>query len=599
MDDDFNLGDFDSPAVGPPEVMEPFSQSDDLRLQRISHSLSAIQDEQDDGTLLPHEADEFRSMLMPQRNALLARRKSAMASQQQEQQANFLNDLAQQQAVQQANQSHNAQSFPDSVASFVDPETGKTKHFYPKGQYEPMDFGEPAPSESAGGEQSLDYMPIGLASVVQAQPTLADNGDGVHTMTIWNGPNRQEVDFQNGRTVAVRQWGREGNPVVPQAQQEASGDLMQEATRRMNRPEPPQYLAGPGGRPVINPAWVHYDTQRRQIHGRLLMQQQQQQRAEGARVETDYADALRSHPIKDYADADDPHAARRNAIMSDFALRHPNDPRVVQWRSERATKTDTPAERKAETASLLKNARKAGLKITDGQFLTMQSGMEREVDRDKEIAPTVNFQGKGESKPTRYEGKTWAELPAPLRQAEAHRRLTERLERASGKRLTPEPTIIDQSEGGAQPADVRVGEGRWTPQQIEAEHQRRMEADPEYAKAQKWADANQQAAQALSKLPSDASDEQKFLARVEAGAVGTNEMAALYDQNRDIKTKGDDMSGWSISARQTKEQKIAQDEESLARAARRTGRSVAWLKANKARWDKITPQSIKRAKGGD
>lgn len=205
----------DSPADQWEANGMPFSTADDLRLHTLNQSLSSVDDQSAEGVLFPEEADEARQLINEQRIPLVKKKLATEQLAQQKMRADLTDQLAFEQSVKRANMVDDANAFNHQVAIHVDPLTGRNAHFYPKGQWEQVDFGEPSPVEGAeglgdsstgdeafagspetqfeGGGQASPRPPEQLP-----QPQIKSNPDGSQTMEIWNGRNREVYQFPAG-----------------------------------------------------------------------------------------------------------------------------------------------------------------------------------------------------------------------------------------------------------------------------------------------------------------------------------------------------------------------------------------------------------------
>lgn len=540
----------------PPPAPDPYTSADDLRLQRLNQGLSHVQSEVDDGTLDPNEADELARMIHFQRTPLLAKQEAAKKMARSEQQQNLLEMNATQQSLMQADAANDARNFQARTATYTDPLTGRSKHFFQTtmGNWSPIDFDQETNPESGlpGGKTEGANEGTG-----EGAPLLKKNEDGTHTLEIYNGQNREVMTFDaNGKTVSRQQFDREGREVLPQqAQQEDSTagltpgqlDELRKRAVQSNGQEPPPFRVDRFGRQFPNPdhrTWmegvnrtfnslVRSENDKARDRANNKFREEENRRLEAGRAEA----AKRREEL----------AKRKQQLTDDGHKEFKKSFESIQRRID--TLRD-----KGETTDTLKE------KFPDEPYLWDRDAHIQKAKDDASVimgAMHPDYKSVMEGEPKQEPKKEVKQEPQPK-------------------------------------PDVRVGEGKWTPQQLEQEHQRRIASDPEYRKQVQKQELAAQSKANLEALPPDAPEERKWMATLHEKPV--SELASLYDERRELSTKGDDMSGFSLFARKTKEEKIAKDEEMLKRRAKALGLSVERYKARLVQEQKITPQSIQRIK---
>ncbi len=232
---------------------------------------------------------------------------------------------------------------------------------------------------------------FGQSVPTHANDTEADRFNKLNGLALWADQAHRYTDFQ----VYGERDPKTGQPLSQQAQQPGA-DLLKRAKTALAAQgvrEPPPFLGTDRrGMPIHNPAAIQY----RELLNRQFDVEKQKDardktvataadRAAAAQTATDYRDALSNHRLKDYADAADPHAARLDAIMGDFAHLHPNDPRVLQWQQGRAAQSAALAKRDPDSLSLGDLAH--AVIGPHANVQTMLKDARKEVDADQREMP--------------------------------------------------------------------------------------------------------------------------------------------------------------------------------------------------------------------
>lgn len=255
----------------PPSLNEPFTNADDLQLQRLTAGRAAVRQQVWDGVLHPKEGDEYTARIDRQAEGLSQRKRIAEKQQLQEHAQKGMELTAMQTAIQQQSQSHMAKNFGSSVGQFIDPTTNKVRSFVPQGWTEVTPEAPPAPPETpypgmfggttdgeapGDGQEATTHIPGEFDSAsfgfnpdtatAQAPQDTGDvtsdtnamagappeetvatdaaldatadqspliRSDESKQMVIYNGANRQVVDFSGGKGRVVSETDASGRPI--------------------------------------------------------------------------------------------------------------------------------------------------------------------------------------------------------------------------------------------------------------------------------------------------------------------------------------------------------------------------------------------------
>ncbi len=123
----------------PPPI--PFGKADEIRLGQLQNALCQVQRAVDEGDWFPEEGQQMQQQIMQQLQPLLARQQQDQQQKQQQAQQAAMHDAAMQESIRGVHLQQRAQAFQQTVASFTDPATGVTTHFYPdeKGNYKEVE----------------------------------------------------------------------------------------------------------------------------------------------------------------------------------------------------------------------------------------------------------------------------------------------------------------------------------------------------------------------------------------------------------------------------------------------------------------------------
>ncbi len=126
----------------PPPIPVPFGPADAIQLSKLKAGLAETQKQVNDSTLHPQEGAVLQQGLMAQIGPLMQRQQQAKDHAMQQQQQELMKQSAMMEAIQQQHATSQAQTFHQTVASFTDPMTGHTAHFYQtkRGDWKEVEF---------------------------------------------------------------------------------------------------------------------------------------------------------------------------------------------------------------------------------------------------------------------------------------------------------------------------------------------------------------------------------------------------------------------------------------------------------------------------
>ncbi len=216
MLDQQNQFDQFQPPQGAPE---PFTQADQLSLQRLQNNLSEIQKQQDDNELIPQHADELRSQLLPRIQSLTQRQQATQKQAQQQAQQATMQANAAAQAMSQHDSEFRAQGLPKRVVPYTDPVSGKTAHLYESApnKWEEIKFEHDSQNQDAEQNQFAEAM--GLHQKATPQQAAEAKWDSVAEdpatgEMIEVDPSQIHQDEKTGQTYLVEPDPRGGLPRV-------------------------------------------------------------------------------------------------------------------------------------------------------------------------------------------------------------------------------------------------------------------------------------------------------------------------------------------------------------------------------------------------
>lgn len=224
------------------EIDQPFSQADALELNKLNQSLASLRSQVSDGILYPEEAKGAQEGILADRNALLSRKQQAETAARGQMRMAQQDEMANQHMMGIANAKNMAENFASTMPIYTDPTTGKQTVFYPKGMYEPLQQDDPFDAILGSGDAGLDGM---SADATGGEPMAQDAGSETpdaqpqagpkdHTMTIYNGPNREDTIFRDGKAISQQRFDRQGMPAGNQSQPDAMFGLNPEAMREID-----------------------------------------------------------------------------------------------------------------------------------------------------------------------------------------------------------------------------------------------------------------------------------------------------------------------------------------------------------------------------
>ena len=159
-------------GIAPPQQQQaqpievPWSQSDSIEKQRLQRGLSQAQSAVESGEINPREGEEHKANIMQALQPLLLREQKAQAQIKQQQTQEVMHATALQEGIEQTHAKARAGGFASTIASYTDPVSGATEHFYQHepGKWKPIEFGRSeAAKERAASNQGEpgEYFPLG------------------------------------------------------------------------------------------------------------------------------------------------------------------------------------------------------------------------------------------------------------------------------------------------------------------------------------------------------------------------------------------------------------------------------------------------------
>lgn len=120
----------------------PFTQADELNLQKLGNGLSTLKQQINDGELLPEEAAPHIQRIQQQMAPLLEQKSAKEQQVQQQAVQAAMQQAAMQETLLKVHRQLRSQSWQSEVASFTDPVTGQTEHFYEEapGKWKPIEM---------------------------------------------------------------------------------------------------------------------------------------------------------------------------------------------------------------------------------------------------------------------------------------------------------------------------------------------------------------------------------------------------------------------------------------------------------------------------
>lgn len=197
MDDFQQPFDFVPPAVPAPpapDPLEPWSNADDLQLQRLNMAQADLRQQAMDGTLHPDEVPHYQEDIDEHRKPLLARKQQSEAAAEQRMIADAHQQAAVRQSIALQDRQADADSLPNTIRPIVNPITGKTFMLAPK-DWQILDDGSRETGDPAGAASPE----AGATPQPQTHTLSIDGQDFTYDRT----PNGwQQRGFQGGPTQA-------------------------------------------------------------------------------------------------------------------------------------------------------------------------------------------------------------------------------------------------------------------------------------------------------------------------------------------------------------------------------------------------------------
>jgi hypothetical protein len=228
-----------APVMEPgPMIPEPFTTADQLHLQKLEQSLAHVRMERGVGNIDERTAARLSANIERLRQPLKAAEHQAKQQAQSEMQQQVIQQAAQAQGMEHSNALFRIRGLNDRIMTRMGP-NGEPQEWYeespnvlkmvPSAQGTgPAGAPGQAPTEeesAALSKQSVDFTGFpGMGNVLQAVPEIKPNGDGTHTMTIYNGANRTEVKFAQDpsspsgyRAAGTTNYDASGKEIIPHA----------------------------------------------------------------------------------------------------------------------------------------------------------------------------------------------------------------------------------------------------------------------------------------------------------------------------------------------------------------------------------------------
>jgi hypothetical protein len=406
MDEDFDG--FGGGAVAPP-IPIPFTQADNLEVDRLTNGLARVRQQVAEGDLHPEEGDELQQRFATDLQPLLARKKQGEMEAMQQQQQLQAQHIGSMQAFGQASMEHGAQNIEKQIGHFVNRD-GQSVYFkvQPDGSSDQIDFGDQPGADMGGdgdnsiiakflgsGEEGASEQPDTELTPDEPPPpapsTPGPKGPGFTKEIIQNGPwteivtrdrngNAVHSEYPNGKPPWADD-GHQGPAMFGLDHRTLSRiDAIAQATTLHMRPGP------------------HRDIAMARLKGQLIAGQI----AENARHERISAIAAKQ-------------GANRQAAVD---ARYP-------------------------PGTLRRTAFDAG--INEAGVHSMLKDEEKDLSKSEEEVPTDFEFPKGSGKvysPSAKGGKPalWKDMPREARAEEAERRIKDRLGRMGGKKGPTAPS---------------------------------------------------------------------------------------------------------------------------------------------------------------
>lgn len=224
------------PPMEQPEPFVPFSQSDDLEAQRLSHGMSRVRDQVNDGELLPEEGAELERQMAARIVPINQRRQQTEQMIESQQMQQIQRQSAAAQAMQLSNTQAAATHFASTMPRVTDIQ-GRTLTFF-----------QPKPGEFQQVEGAGETPEAAIESGDANAPPPAPAGTGKeHVMTINNGRWSERAIFnEQGKLIRTEYPrdpnGREIRPPWVQAADSAVGAIEQSGVKLGLRSEELQQL---------------------------------------------------------------------------------------------------------------------------------------------------------------------------------------------------------------------------------------------------------------------------------------------------------------------------------------------------------------------
>lgn len=169
----------------PPAPPEPFTQADLIQMQRLQGALSTINKQVYSAEIEPEDGQDLKAQVHKQLGPLTQRQQATKQQAQQQAKQQMMDASALQESIEQTHAVKQAEGFPQTVASFTDPVTGRTEHFYQskRGDWKPLEFAV-ATGEEERQAQQFDNTPDSGSTAPPMTAAAAPEPEGQQPLTM-------------------------------------------------------------------------------------------------------------------------------------------------------------------------------------------------------------------------------------------------------------------------------------------------------------------------------------------------------------------------------------------------------------------------------
>jgi hypothetical protein len=310
----------------PPAPPEPFTQADSIQLQRLQGGLATISQQVYSGQLDQAGGDELKAQVHAQLGPLMQRQQATKQQAQQQAKQQMMDASALQESIEQTHAVTQAEGFPQTVASFTDPVTGRTEHFYQskRGDWKPLEFAVATGEEERQSEQ-FDNKPDSGFTAPPMTAAAAPEPEGQQPMTMdqFGAQMKGQTPSQAPSPQILNQFGEQQQPGQSTRGERdewgrptgaAGTDTFAEMYRRADRAIP---RLGPNATPSER---LHRQEQVSQLANRqvdrLSAAQEHREREKSLAAEHDRTEKARAAEHKRSEDAKSAEAQRKEAAKT-------------------------------------------------------------------------------------------------------------------------------------------------------------------------------------------------------------------------------------------------------------------------------------------